>query len=122
MRTLDNLFDDTQDMFNHICEHLMSQGQRSKAAKAGGCAYRGDDGMACAVGAVVPDEYYDKVMEGTGVFYIAKRETVPSWVSRNVRLLEALQIMHDSYSPERWRLQLKQIAEEYKLQCPACIR
>lgn len=57
-----------QQAFDRVAKHLLEQGRKSMGTMPDGssaCAYRGEDGTACAVGCLIPDECYDEVLENT---------------------------------------------------------
>lgn len=54
------------EQFDKIANHLIKQGKRSKISWSGDygmCAYRGEGGTKCAIGAVIPDHLYNEKME-----------------------------------------------------------
>ena len=51
-----------QEIFDRVVEHLAQQKKRSMYDKDT-CAYRSEDGLKCAIGALIPDEYYDSEFE-----------------------------------------------------------
>lgn len=53
-----------QDVFDIMVKHLREQGEQAQDTRLGGCAYATSDGLACAVGALIPDGYYDPAFEG----------------------------------------------------------
>lgn len=56
-------------LIKDISAHLAKQRKQSLRYEAAGlssCAYRGYDGSMCAVGCLIPDELYDKEIEGLG--------------------------------------------------------
>jgi hypothetical protein len=55
-----------QEAFDAMVNHLRRQGKPSQMVIDDGrlvCAYRGDDGCACAVGALIPDDQYNPTLE-----------------------------------------------------------
>ena len=80
-------------VFMRVRDHLLSQAARAVDAD-GFCMYRGRGGTKCAVGCLIPDEAYDRVMEGSG----AKGSIGPlddgtwegTWVVRNQALANGL--------------------------------
>ena len=74
-----------------------------------GCAYRGCNGLQCAVGHLMPDEVYRKAYEGQGVFDLPAKIEEESFgmteteheftmfIQTNSRLLTSLQKFHDNY-------------------------
>ena len=51
-----------QAIFDHVITHLKVQGHPAHE-EDGSCAYRAEDGSACAVGCLIPDEDYNPVFE-----------------------------------------------------------
>lgn len=116
-----------QEVFDKVARHLILQNARSvkKYSDRGGvmsppaCAYRGEGGLKCAAGCVIPDEVYYPEMEGTLFSYIyATEESLQELFDfRTSVLVGRLQIMHDDAvcGPEYWPDRLKNLANEYKL-------
>lgn len=97
-----------QEVFDQVVTHLLNQGERSVDAD-GSCAYRGIDGLKCAVGCLISDEDYNDSMEGIIVFDLG-------WVRPcNESLLGYLQEMHDKVSPSLWEIHLQDIADTWGL-------
>lgn len=91
-----------QEVFDYVIGHLVSQGRQSIDKKAKGgwvpCAYRGENGAKCAVGALIPDEIYDDGMEGSPVDMLIEqfpRECVITGIIKHANLLIDLQKLHD---------------------------
>jgi len=54
-----------QNIFNHVWNYfLVDKNDFGWNAAGGLCEYRTPDGAKCAIGCMIPDEYYDKGMEG----------------------------------------------------------
>lgn len=90
-----------QEIFNTVVEHLVKQKAMSVDA-AGDCAYRGKNGLKCAVGVLIKDECYDPTIEGkranSGPVVKALRASgiEASFASMTSNLLMRLQELHDS--------------------------
>lgn len=109
--TLKNLKEATaQQVFDQVVAHLREQKVQSKKPDPDGgdmkmCAYRGDNGLKCAAGALIADDEFVPQMdegdeEGTGTSWhcLIKRNLVPS--TQHDQLISALQAVHDSdYAP-----------------------
>jgi hypothetical protein len=87
-----------------------------------GCAYRGDNGLSCAVGCLIPDDEYLSDMECLSVSELTDEFTsvklskhLSKFLTRNQDLLMDLQALHDSILPHNWPNRLAQIAERYNL-------
>ena len=123
-----------QAIFNRVKEHLLKQGARSATGRSlsgqDKCAYRGFDGMQCAVGCLITDDVYDPSLETLSVTHTDVRQAlVDSGVlnpcdanelttnsdTSPINLLCALQTLHDQYAPADWRECLADIAEKYGL-------
>lgn len=106
-----------QMLFDDLARHLLAQGKRSlayyRAANVSGesCAYRGDDGLRCPVGAAILDHEYTPAMEGMPVVELAMRGLLPSRLMPHVPLLRDLQNVHDGFDPPEWRSALWRVAE-----------
>lgn len=82
-----------QEAFTRVVLHLRRQGRQSSDGIAG-CAYRSKDGLRCAIGVLITDEFYTEDMEGFCVADI--RETLCSALPGvNFDLLRDLQDAHD---------------------------
>ncbi len=109
-----------QEIYDTVVGHLRKQG---RPAMVGGsdnvCAYRGADGTSCAVGCLIPDEYYDDKYEGHNVGQLVKRgylEFTSDTVSSEslLLLLRKLQGAHDG-NPRYWEFYLQGVAKHLKL-------
>lgn len=58
-------FSSRQEIFDYVTPLLFAQGQRSMLEGGTTCAYRGEHGMRCAVGFLIPDDRYIPALEGT---------------------------------------------------------
>lgn len=61
------------------------------------CRYRGRLGRECAIGVVIPDELYDKAIEGADASYVVEQSfCLPKWVREfSVAALKEVQSTHD---------------------------
>lgn len=118
----------TQEIFTIVKEHLLTQ--KAKCTAPGvGCAYRGANGMRCAVGILIADEYYTPAMEGGCPTALAPYDANPeddkdssyfvttALIKSGVgdehhKLLNSLQAIHDSIdsSLEVWIAKLQDLA------------
>lgn len=119
--TIDNLDSSTrQEVFDFIATHLLTQKEKS-TNKQGRildhnpyteCRYRGPRGLKCAAGCIIPDEYYDRDIEGS----IWSRVVDFSGFSNNHEtLILVLQKIHDTIHVQHWPLHLKKLALSQKL-------
>lgn len=113
-----------QEIFDAVSSHLLKQNERS-TRPSGGCAYRSEDGLKCAVGCLIPDEKYSYTMEGTRVLTRAVFSTLPFEVALDesgywakddrITLLDELQLIHDQHDVSYWPTRLRDLAERWKL-------
>lgn len=93
----------TQEVFDQVAVHLLTQGQKSMDHSC--CVYRGPGGLKCAAGCLISDEEYEKFkvdgeqIENATWNALTSRELVP----RNHKsLIRDLQKLHDGVEPEEW--------------------
>lgn len=102
-----------QECLDKIVTHLRSQGEQSLLQ--GSCAYRGKDGLMCAVGCLIPDSEYKYAMEGC---IVAQLEMFEAWDTNTKILLRELQRVHDFFTPDSWEERFEQIAGRRDLVVP----
>jgi hypothetical protein len=113
-----------QEIFDTVARHLMTQGAQALRKKPGlndeTCAYRGDDGKKCAVGALIPDNIYVPEMDqgtDTSVRALLRRfpTELPAYFYENTDLLDQLQDVHDDNPDGDFRYDLEHVAEGHGL-------
>ena len=118
-----------QTIFDKVALHLIKQ--KAKAIKAGGsedplCAYRGDDGLKCAVGALIPDDKYRPYFEGSSLCYhtpnTALARAAGLRTDLQLKLAADLQTVHDECEPEEWTYLLAKTAKHWNLNTKALDR
>lgn len=107
-----------QQLFDQVVSHLRTQGKPCYSSVSGGCAYRGQNGLKCAIGALIPDEAYLPRMEGLDAGGILQflPDTLKQEFAAHNTLLISLQKVHDEYPPIGWEQQLQRVANVYHLQ------
>lgn len=108
---------DLEEIFMTVALHLLLQGEKSMPPAIGICRYRGPDGLACAIGALISDEHYSVSLEGRA----ANDVLVEMALSKSgfgvdnigAELLHLLQSVHDVYAPEQWCAKLEEIEAKY---------
>jgi hypothetical protein len=107
----------TQQAFTAMVEHLRKQQQRSRLANDITCAYRGQDGLKCAVGVLIPDEIYDKAYEGLDVQSAIQTSKPLAKLLGHVELemLQDMQNIHDFQPTEQWERRFELCAADYGL-------
>lgn len=107
-----------QETFDTVAKHLLTQGERSESSF--GCAYRGDGGLKCAVGVLIPEERYYPDMEGASVsntpFILNGVAKLMRRLGHDLALLGELQRVHDEHEPDDWRECLEAVAREHGLE------
>jgi hypothetical protein len=111
-----------QEIFDRVSIHLILQSKKS--TNEVGCAYRGDGGTMCAVGCLIKDEHYSKVLEGRTIgnehVICALRKSLPSQaIHEYFNLILRLQEIHDECISEDWSVRLKQLARDFQLSAEA---
>ena|SRR5271166_1739270 len=105
-----------QEVFDKVAAHLLTQKQKSTFPKSGTCAYRGRDGLKCAIGVLINDAVYDASIER---FDVMRPEIIKalalSGVNVDVQMLADLQLTHDTYDVCDWRGALRGIAVKHGL-------
>lgn len=110
------------EQFGKVANHLIKQGRRSLAPDGVGCMYRGEGGMKCAIGAIIPDHLYSEKMENrpfaallrdfpelkpylyplTATAPIKTRRAVGYTLSAPCSWGLLLQLVHDTIDPIAW--------------------
>ena len=103
--------------FSTVARHLLTQNKVSYDLIHDRCAYRGDNGLKCAIGCLIDDRDYDVSMEGDVV-----RWGDENWSLDNSPLMQLssnlamnLQTCHDQVPPDNWLKNLREIARHYDL-------
>lgn len=101
-----------QQIFDRVATHLVRQ--REKSIRQGICQYRGDGGLKCAVGVLIPDYRYREYME-----QLTPGDRELNQVTRcgddACQLLQQLQSTHDARTVPSWPAALVDIAEQHGL-------
>jgi len=106
-----------QEIFDKVAKHLLTQ--KEKSSRGSSCLYRGSDGLKCAVGCLIPDEFYVKSIEHEGVKELFSNFSDLMEKSKlkieSERLLLDLQNIHDDCDIDEWKELLKFSARDFKL-------
>lgn len=91
------------------------------------CAYRGENGLKCAIGHLIPDDLYLPQFEGTGIHSISPIKNSPTGeklktaiektIGRTLNaddlmVLATLQKIHDDYDVDNWEEAFDQLIED----------
>jgi len=106
-----------QEIFDISSVHLLRQKKMSTLINPTShnpfCAYRGENGLTCALGCLISDEDYRPEMEGRGVSVPIVYEALHTDCDES--FLMDLQGCHDDYEPEEWWAKLHEIATRWEL-------
>lgn len=125
-----------QEIFDVAVTGLLKQGKKSMQT-TGACAYRGVEGCKCAVGFLIKDEFYDRIMdvdtmsvrtttveaalvnsgvlEGCNVHGFEALDEAQGREVMRLRLLGDLQYVHDQEFKGNWKEGFLGIADNYRL-------
>ena len=114
-----------QEFYNHTRDHLLEQGKKCQRGKVtnpwsfNGCLYR-KRMMACALGASIPDDFYNKKMECEDIENVLQisPELYLLWnidSDKDFDFLRDLQQIHDENNPEDWKDELDFFAHRNRL-------
>lgn len=115
-----------QSLFDAVATHLLNQNAVSmhpdsddapRIGLGNGCAYRGEGGRKCAIGALIPDDKYDPEFEGSDVHCSAEIREAAGIPHKGLVLDLAcrLQALHDNQPPCCWPALLHGIALRFNL-------
>jgi len=110
-----------KELFLQIKTHLLTQGKQCIATykdsltdrEVTSCAYRSPEGLKCAVGCIIKDEYYTPELEGRNVLSITVKDAVVRSLgleflpNHTHEMLSSLQDLHDIASPSIWGEELR---------------
>jgi hypothetical protein len=133
-----------QEIFDFVAKGLLAQGRQSLKTftisdneddcgnplpdtTTSACAYRGDDGVACAVGLLIPDDLYspdwDGTTDGVGVHTVVFDRPSLASLEPHQGLLGSLQACHDQVDAADFardlRLRMRGAAKLYHLDTSA---
>lgn len=102
-----------EGVFEFVKQHLLNQGQKSEGVSS--CFYKKNNGLSCAIGCLIENEFYVDNLEfknGDDPIVIdAVKKSLPNWVINKNMLLD-LQVIHDEYEVEEWEFRLQELEEQ----------
>lgn len=123
-----------QEVFTTVAVHLLRQNEKSMGQypsrnehmnghPVGGCMYRGDNGLKCAVGVLIPDSVYTLALEGeciagNNVRAALRLSSIDLGPATMENMLSALQRVHDNDPVYYWAERLSHLAFNFHLQMP----
>ena len=107
-----------QQIFDQVAKHLLKQMKKSYLpGTVVTCAYRGEQGVMCAVGCLLTE--YDKSIENKNVRAILidypEIAQAAGITLNSCSLLTDLQHLHDGREVTHWYYELGQLAKEFDL-------
>lgn len=107
-----------QEIFDKVAHHLLTQNKRATGESDTFCMYRTPEGLKCAVGCLIPDELYNKKIEGKSIGTLFLECVLPGIenTAKSCTLLWELRRLHDNYGPILWPEKLTQLARDFNLQ------
>lgn len=103
-----------------MAKHLLEQRIVARD-EAGRCSYRGVGGLKCAVGCLIKDKYYDKMMEGESADDLLVKAAVRSSLglqritSKMSIIMAKMQNIHDDEDPAEWGREIEWLANDQGL-------
>lgn len=108
-----------QEVFTKVWNHLLVQGKRARDYSS--CVYRSAEGLMCAAGCLILDEFYKEDFEGSSVGELPEIEealTNSGVRGEDLSMVEELQKVHDFVDPLYWIEILTRVADEYDVIVP----
>jgi len=100
-----------QELFDKVATHLITQGKPSLCTY-GFCKYRGDGGLMCAIGCLIPDDKYKTWMDYGGALHPVLKTI---GLGEHFYLCRKLQVVHDATEPYNWHGELSNVAAKFGL-------
>lgn len=115
-----------REIFDKVKTHLLTQKEKAvnKYVEGAPCMYRTPEGLSCAVGCLIPEDLYDKSIEGIAVFSLihevdtANRELFNNILTTilgedsyqdKLGLCNLLQYIHDRVHVQDWAYELDRL-------------
>lgn len=117
-----------QEIFDTVKAHLLKQGKPAKLGAT--CQYKTAEGLRCAVGCLLPEEFNTQYCEGLSVsnilnpvsncgsarLFIQALEANGVDLRQHDYLLGRLQRVHDRTEPKDWPAELRILCDKLNLQ------
>jgi len=113
-------YENDQQVVELVAYHLGFQNEKSigfNDYKIEVCLYRGPDRLKCAIGALIPDEIYNRNFNSKTFSRVLYENIKINKLFINIseELLTSLQIIHDTYPIENWKSELEKISVKCEL-------
>ena len=104
-----------QEVFNRVRNHLLAQNRKSM--NNGSCAYRGANGLKCALGIFIPDDDYSDIFESFAVTKTIVKDSMEfdSLEHKDILFMGDLQEIHDEIEVQDWKDYLDDFASDHHL-------
>lgn len=111
-----------QETFDIIVAHLRQQNAKAKLPNPkdsyfNNCAYRGENGLKCAAGCLIPDELYKPEFEKINLIYFDNQKSplgeIIESLGHDLHLVSDLQKVHDNKDVSNWEVYFEKVAEKY---------
>lgn len=105
----------TQQVFDYVANHLLSQGEKCEDFDDymnPVCVYKNEVNQRCAAGCLIGTGEYSRTFEGKDWDTLVELKIVPT---DHLRLITALQKVHDTSVARHWYWELQNIAKEFSL-------
>lgn len=116
------LFKTEQEIFDRVWDAMKAQKFKRSMISSTSCGYRGEKGSRCAVGALIPDKWYDTAMEGQllNEHVWTKYQLNRVLPEKLIKFAKELQTVHDaSPSAGPMKDRLIECARKNKLKVPS---
>jgi len=104
-----------QEVFDTVVNHLRQQGKKAFDQRLGRCLYRTEDGLKCAVGCLIPDNEYSRMMENRSHLNVDSPTLQKIIDQGNYELLISLQRVHDALNAQEWEQGFQRVATRFGL-------
>jgi hypothetical protein len=109
-----------QELFDRVARHLLIQNAKSEVPSGGECLYKGPNGLKCAVGCLIKDEFYNSALECDIVNTPPVRAALNASLGRKllndeIDCLRSLQRIHDQSAVLAWHEEIRDAAVYYGL-------
>jgi hypothetical protein len=106
-----------QTLFNKVVRHLLTQ--KAQSTSGGNCCYRSPDGLKCAAGCLLPDNFDFERYNRDRWSSLVEQKLVSG---SNYKLICDLQNIHDSKRIVAWPSYLAALAWRHKLKIPVILK
>lgn len=99
--TINNLAESTtEEVFEYIRNHLLTQNAKSRGHEDGICYYHGDHHLKCAAGCLISDDKYTPKFEVNNWSTLVRKGLV---LAAHSELIKELQYLHDDVPVDSWK-------------------